>query len=396
MTKTTILQVIPELNTGGAELSAIEISQAVVQAGGRALVMTEGGRMEENLKAVGGEIIKHPIATKNPVRIYKNAKTMADLIKTENIHLIHARSRAPAWSAWLAARRTNCHFVTTYHGAYGNKEPFKNTYNRIMASGDIVIANSEYTANLIREQHKPDESRLRVIHRGVDVDKFNKNNISEERRQILLDQWAIQPGQRIVLQAARLTSWKGQETLIDAVALLKGKESLNNTVFIIAGDEQNRTEYKTMLLDKISEYGLTEHIRLTGHCSDIAAAFAVSFASVVASTGPEAFGRAAVESQALECPVIVTDIGAATETVISEKDADESQQTGWRIPPKNPEILARTLENLLNLNQKNRENMGARAQAHVAKNFSLHQMKFRTLEIYDELIGSNLSHLLIK
>ncbi len=396
MKKTTILQVIPELNTGGAELSAIEICQAVVEAGGRALVITQGGRMEDNLRDVGGEIIRHPIATKNPIKIYKNAKFIANLIKVENIDLVHARSRAPAWSAWLAARRTDCPFVTTYHGAYGNKEPFKNSYNRVMARGDVVIANSEYTANLVRQQHNPDESKLRVIHRGVDVDSFNKKNISAERRQALLDQWNIRPEQRIVLQAARLTSWKGQETLIDAAALLKGKECLKDTVFIIAGDEQNRAEYKEMLLNKISDYGLSDHIRLTGHCSDIAAAFAISYASVVASTEPEAFGRAAVESQALECPVIVTDIGAATETVISEKDADESLQTGWRIPPKNPEILAEALENLLQMNQESREKMGSRAQAHVAKSFSLSQMKFKTLTIYDELIGSNLSQLLIK
>lgn len=397
-TLTTILQVIPTLNTGGAELSTIEITAALTQAGARALVLTEGGRLEKDIIEAGGEIIRHPVATKNPFKIYRNASFIEKLIKTENINLVHARSRAPAWSAWMAARRTSTPFVTTYHGAYGNKEPFKNQYNRIMASGDITIANSEYTANLVREQHSPEESKLRVIHRGVDTDLFKRSNISEDRKSALMKQWEIQPGQKIILQTARLTGWKGQSVLIKAIAILKNKnpELLNDHVVILAGDDQGRNDYKQRLIALIKENNLTDIVRLPGHCADIAAALSISHLSVVASTAPEAFGRAAIEAQAMECPVIVTNIGAAVETVLSTPDVLEKQTTGWRIPPDNPEKLAEAIEYALQMDGRNRENLIARARHHVATNFSLELMRKKTLVIYDELIGSKLSQPLEK
>ncbi len=393
MHKTTILQVIPTLDTGGAELSTLEIADAVVRAGGRALVVSEGGRLEDQLRDIGGEIVLHPVASKNPLRIFKNAKWLAELIEKENVTLVHARSRAPAWSALMAARRAQRPFVTTYHGAYSNTGYLKNKYNSVMARGDIVIANSQYTANLIQKEHNPPIENVRVIHRGVDPDLYSYNEIGSVRLNALRQKWGVRPDQRIILKAARLTRWKGQDVLIDAIGMLKYTDALKNCIFILAGDAQGRDEYKKYLLDKISKLGLSSYIRLVGHCEDMPAAFAIAHTSVVASYEPEAFGRAAVEAQVSQCPVIVTNIGATDETVLASPDVTDEQITGWRIPPKNPEILAENLTKALSLDEENRSIIGQRARAHVINNFTLEQMRHKTLNVYDELIGSKLSHI---
>ena len=393
MLKTTILQVIPELQTGGAELSTLEITDAVVKAGGKALIITEGGRLENKIIQAGGEIIQMPVSTKNPIQIFKNARRIAKLAAEAQVDLIHARSRAPAWSAFMAARRTKLPFVTTYHGAYSNTGPLKNKYNSVMARGDIVIANSEYTADLIRKQHSPEEAKLRVIHRGVDPTLYSREYVSEERINKLRTKWGIQDEQQVILKAARLTKWKGQETLIEAAAKLAHIGLLENKVIILAGDAQGRDEYRTHLEQMILDHNLGKYIKLVGHCDDVQAAFALAHLTVVASNQPEAFGRAAVEAQVSGCPVIVTNIGATYETVLSSPKVPENQATGWKIPPSDPEKMAESLEQALNLSPESLKDMGLRAQEHVKKNFTLDLMRQKTLKIYDELIGSNLSHM---
>ncbi len=390
MTTITILQVIPRLDTGGAELATLEITEAIGSAGGRALVATEGGRMAEAITELGGTLIPFPASTKRPDQILRNAFHLSSLIVKEGVNLIHARSRAPAWSALLAARRTSCPFVTTYHGAYGNKGPFKNAYNSVMARGDVVIANSRFTANLIQERHNPPEGRVRVIYRGVDLNKFCPESIDTQRISRLRSAWGVGSNERIVLHAARLTGWKGQQVVIDAAALLADNAVLDQILFILAGDAQGRENYVNALEAQIRKLGLDNRVRLVGHCDDIAAAFAVADFAVVASTEPEAFGRAAAEAQAVGCPVIVSDLGAVPETVQAVQYVSPEETTGWRVPPGNAGALAQALTEAVNLSKPARLAMGARARAHVMRHFSLERMKIETLAIYDELIGSRL------
>ena len=230
----TILQIIPRLDTGGAERSAVEIADAVVRAGGRALVLAEPGRLAPEVVAAGGEFVEFPAATKNPLRMLANARAIERLIRQLGVDLVHARSRAPAWSALIAARRARVPFVTTYHGAYGETNAVKRYYNGVMARGDVVIANSRYTADLIAQRYGTPRERMEVIHRGVDCRQFDPARIAPERVSALRARWGVDPAARVILHAARLTAWKGQGVLIDAAAKLKAAGQLGDAV-VVAG-----------------------------------------------------------------------------------------------------------------------------------------------------------------
>lgn len=387
----TILQIVPELDTGGAELSTIEIAGAVVAAGGRAIVLSEGGRLVQRLRDTGAELQFFPAAAKNPVRLAWNAHRIADVIRRDGVDLIHARSRAPAWSAFIAARRTGIPFVTTYHGAYREGTALKRLYNGVMARGDRVIANSHYTADLIRMRYGTPSSRLRVIYRGLDEHYFDPALVTPQRVAELRAQWGIGEHERVVLQAARLTAWKGQTVLIEAARMLRAQERLGNAVIILAGGAQGRDAYTASLLRAIAAAGLEGSVRLVGHVDDIAAAFATAHVAVIASTEPEAFGRTAVEAQAMGAPVIATDIGAPPETVKSAPRTPAPEATGWLVPPAQPGRLAEAIAAALALTPEERAAMGARARAHVMSAFSLRTMKRQTLEVYDELLGTRLA-----
>lgn len=386
----TILQIIPELDTGGAELSTIEIAQAVASAGGRALVVSEGGRLASHLAEVGGELIFFPAATKNPLRMLYNGERLAMVIRKRNVDLVHARSRAPAWSALYAARKAGVPFVTTYHGAYNENGPFKKLYNSVMARSDIVIANSRYTANLVEQRYKTESNKIRIIYRGVDGKHYDPANVSDDDVAKLRSAWGVEAGRRIVLHPARLTGWKGQAVVIEAARLLKERGQLDDTVFVLAGDSQGRTRYLDQLREQISSSGLTDHIKLPGHVSDMRTAFASAHAAIVASIEPEAFGRTATEAQVMGCPVIATNIGAPPETVLSEPVVEASAATGWLIEPNSPETLARALSQALNLTPDKRDEVGKRAREHVLESFTLDLMKKQTLGVYDELLGTHM------
>jgi glycosyltransferase involved in cell wall biosynthesis len=387
MTTATILQIIPELDTGGAELSAVEIGEAVVRAGGRCLIATEGGRLEETARAQGAEIIRFPAATKNPLQMRANVGRLLEIVRREDVRLLHARSRAPAWSALWAARRSGLPFVTTYHGAYNEKGPVKRLYNSVMARGDRVIANSRYTAALIRSRYGTPDERLRVIYRGVDR-SFDLAQVSGERIKALRARWGVSDDCLVVLQAASLTGWKGQRVLIAAAAELARRGGLANVAVVLAGDPQGRTGYRETLEGEIAAQGLSDYVRLVGHETDMAAAFATAHVSVVASTEPEAFGRAGAEAQALGCPVIATRLGAPCETVLAEPDVAAAQVTGWLVAPGNAVELAAALAAALALTREERDAIGGRAIRNVAENFTLETMKRQTLQVYDELLDA--------
>lgn len=387
----TILQIIPRLDTGGAELATLEIAGAVVQAGGRALVATEGGRLEERIRAVGGEIVRYPAASKNPVRMWTNVGALARLVERENVDLLHARSRAPAWSALLAARRTKRPFVTTYHGAYAEFGLGKRFYNSVMARGDLVIANSTWTAELIRSRHGTPDDQIVVIPRGVDLDRFDPAAIPAARIAALRAQWGLPDRALIVLHAARLTGWKGQRVVIEAADRLAADGRLGDACVVLAGDAQGRDDYRRSLEEQIAAAGLAGRVRLVGHVDDVAAAYAAAHITVVASTEPEAFGRAAAEALAVGCPVIATELGAPPETVRAFPRVAADEVTGWLVPPGDAMALANAIAAGLALDAESRSAMGRRAMTDIRRRFTLAQMRLATLQVYDRLLGTRLA-----
>ncbi|MHA1164784.1 MAG: glycosyltransferase family 4 protein [Alphaproteobacteria bacterium] len=387
----TVLQIIPRLDTGGAELATVEIAEAVVRAGGRAFVFSEGGRMAGDIERAGATLIPFPAATKNPLAIIANAFRIARFIRECGVDVIHARSRAPAWSALMAARATGTTFVTTYHGAYGNRGPLKPLYNSVMARGDLVIANSAYTGKLVHDRHATPRARIRVIHRGVDLEKLDPSAVSDERLKALREKWGVGEGARIVLHPARLTGWKGQHDVIEAAAKLFTSDSDCRATFILAGDDQGRDAYVSALKQKIEQHELTEKVKLVGHCGDMAAAYAAAHVTLIASTEPEAFGRTSAEAQAMGCPVIVTRQGASPETLLTAARDGVDAATGWVVPVGAPAALANAIAEALSLSSRERKAMAARARKHVCEHFSSEQMKRQTLGVYDECLKSALA-----
>jgi glycosyltransferase involved in cell wall biosynthesis len=386
----TILQIIPRLDAGGAELSVVEIAAALTLAGARALVLAEPGRLTPKVAAAGGEVTAFPAGTKNPIRMLANARAILRLIEREGVDLVHARSRAPAWSALMAARRARIAFVTTYHGAYGETNALKRLYNGVMARGDIAIANSRYTAGLIAERHGTPRGRIEVIHRGVDEGVFDPRRVAHDAAAALRTRWDVALETPIILLAARLTSWKGQSVLIDAVARLSAAGHLGQAVAILAGDAQGRDDYVHALQSQISRHGLEGVVRLVGHVDDIAAAYLAAHVTVIASTEPEAFGRTVIEAAAMGCPVIATDIGAPPETVLAQPTVARDDMTGWLVPPGDAQALAQRIAEALTLPSADRAAIGARARAHVLAHFTVRGMQRRTLSVYDRLLGSSL------
>jgi glycosyltransferase involved in cell wall biosynthesis len=389
--RTTILQIIPELDAGGAELSVVEVAAAISRAGGRALVLAEpGGRLAGDVEAAGGEVRPFPAATKNPLRILWNAASLARLSAAEGVHLLHARSRAPAWSALLAAQRARLPFVTTYHGAYNETNAPKRAYNGVMARGDVVIANSLYTARLIVERYDTPPERITVIHRGVDAGTFDPSRVGADRIAALRANWGVGAGEPIILQAARLTRWKGQGVLINAIAKLHTRGALRNAVLVLAGDAQGRDAYEAELRAQATRLGLEPRVRFAGHVKDMPAAFATAQVAVIGSVEPEAFGRTAIEAAAVACPVIATNIGAPPETVLAQPAVTAQETTGWLVPPNDPEQLAAALAEALTLHPRDRAAMGSRARQHVLANFTTENLQRRTLAVYDRLLGTTM------
>jgi glycosyltransferase involved in cell wall biosynthesis len=388
----TILQIIPRLDTGGAELSTIEIAEAIVRAGGRALIATEGGRMADRITAVGGEILTMPVDSKNPATILANARRMAGLVRTRGVALLHARSRAPAWSALIAARRTGVPFVTTYHGIYGQKTPLKGWYNGVMARGDIVIANSHYTAEIVRSRHKVADEKLRVIPRCADLDRVSPDAVAPARIKAIRGAWGVATDARLVVLAARMTRWKGQLVAIEAASQVLRRPEYDDVIFVLAGDDQGRAAYRSELESRISELGLGGRIIIPGHSADMPAAFAAAALALVPSIEAEAFGRISVEAQAMGCPVIVSDSGALPETIVTPKDASSlGLVTGWTFRTGDAGELAARIASALSLPVGQGAAMAASAQRHVAAHFSKTGLQRATLSVYDELLGGRLA-----
>jgi glycosyltransferase involved in cell wall biosynthesis len=381
----TILQIIPGLDAGGAERTTVDIAEGLAEAGARALVATTGGRLIGEVQAKGGIWVPFPAATKNPLAMLMNIPKLVRLIREEKVDLVHARSRAPAWVALAAARAAGKGLVTTYHGAYNGRSAPKILYNSVMARGDVVIANSLFTADLIQKVHRIEPSRLRVIPRGTDFGMFSPDRIGPDRVERMRRSWLTAPDDRIVLLAGRLTHWKGQKVLIEAAHLLQDK-GYTDVVFILAGDPQGRDGYVAELDRMIAEKNLGSIVRRVGHVTDMPAALAASALVVVPSTEPEAFGRVAVEAQAMGVPVVVSNLGAVPETVLAPPQVKPEQRTGWRVEPGDARGLAEAIAHALDLRPSAREALATRARRHVEAHFSLDRMVGDTLDCYIALL----------
>ena len=378
----TILQVIPHLAAGGAERTAIEVTEALTAAGARSLVASKGGRLEAELVRAGGELIRiDNLPTKNPLAIHANAGVLAKIAADRKVSLIHARSRAPGWSALWAARRLKLPFVTTYHCVYSAKGPLKRLYNSVMARGDKVIANSDFTAAHIIAEHAFAKDRIVTIHRGVDIAKFSPDTVSHARRHALREAWKLgEPGDAAtILLPARLTGWKGHREAIRAGAILK-TQGVSGWRMIFAGDAQGREGYSHELAALIAANDLDDDVAMVGHCDDMPAAFALADIVIAPSNLPEAFGRVAAEAGAMGVPAVGSSIGAQGEIIVDG-------ETGLIVPPSDPEALATSIGRLLAMGSDGRRTMGQAALARVRERFTTSALQKATMAVYESLLG---------
>ena len=372
-----VLQVLPSLVTGGVERGTIEIDPGdrrgrVDCAGGQR--RRPPGVRRSSAPAAATSRCRWPAGI--PFDLAQRTAAWQALIRAEQVAIVHARSRAPAWSAWLACRRTGAHFVTTYHGTYNEDLPFKRRYNSVMARGERVIAASRFIADLIQRQHDTDPSRIRIIPRGVDPAVFDPGAVAGHRVARLALEWRLPDGASVVLLPGRLTSWKGQTVLIEALARLSGR----NVCCVLVGSDQGRRRYAAGLIRQAEALGVADRVRLVGECDDMPAALMLADVVVHASTQPEAFGRVVIEAQAMGRPVIASDLGGPIETV-------EHGVTGWRVPPGDAGALAAAIEMALALPAEERQALGCRARAAVLRGYTVGAMQAATLDVYREIMG---------
>ena len=376
----TLLQVVPELETGGAEQTTIDVSRAVIEAGGQALVATRGGRMAARLVCDGGRLAQMPVNAKNPLTVLGNAARLVELIRREGVSLVHARSRMPAFSALWAARVTDTPFVTTYHGIYSAGSGLKRWFNAVMTRGDVVIANSDYTRAHILEEHQVDPAKVVAIPRGVDLDRFSPTWVTPDRIEALRRDWDVPEDNRrtVFLAAGRLSRVKGQETVIEAARILRD-QGRTDFLVLIAGDDQGRAGYREALETAIADAGLQQLVGLVGHCDDMPAAYLLADVALAARTTPEAFGRTAVEPQVMGRPVIASDCGAQSETVLDGA-------TGWLVPPGEAKAWAEAMIRAMDLGPGKRLEMGEAGMNRARQLYRNEAMCAATLAVYERVL----------
>lgn len=375
--KIVVLQVLPELGQGGVELGTIEIASELQKRGIENYVASEGGRMEYNLERIKVKHFTLPLKTKNIFKMYLNSLRLARIIKKYGITIVHARSRAPAWSAYWAAKRCGVHFMTTFHGTYGlGPWGIKKFYNKIMTYGERVIAISNHIKQHILKNYKTDESKIRLIHRCVNMENFNVETTSAERMIKYLEDNNIPEDKPIVTLIGRLTNWKGQKLLIEALHLIDNEDFF----CVIIGDDQGRKKYSSELRKMIANYNMTDRFLFIRNVKDIPAAMMVSDVVLSTSIEPEAFGRIAIEGQAMGRVVVASNIGGSVETVIDGV-------TGRLYESTSAKALAEAIDWALHLSTDEREKIGAAGIKNVKEHFTKQIMCDKTIEVYKELIN---------
>lgn len=370
-----IIQIIPELGPGGAEQGCIDIAGEIVKSGSTAIVISNGGARVHELARLGATHITLPVHSKNPITMWKNIKRIRKIINDHKADIVHVRSRAPAWSAMIACCHTAARYMSTCHAPYNFHNKTKQIYNSAITKGERVIAISNYVADYLLRNYKVDHRNIRVIHRGIPLEKFHPMMVKPAHLIKMTENWRLPDGCSVVMMPGRLTRWKGHDVLIEAMA----KINRPDVICVLIGSDQGRTEYRKELEEKIELYGLGGRVRIIDHCDDMPAAYMLSTVVVSASTDPEGFGRIPVEAQAMGRPIIATDHGGAQETILRG-------QTGWLVPPKDSEALSHAIQEVLSLTPVQRSNLATRAMMHVATNFSKEKMADATLNVYAELL----------
>lgn len=376
-----VLQIIPSLDAGGAERGCLDIAGAVHRQGGRALVASQGGRMAAELASLGGELIVLPAASKNPLVMLANALRFVQIIRVQNVDLVHARSRAPAWSGWIAARLTGVAFVTTFHGFYSAQNVFKRFYNSVMLRGVRVIAGSHFMASHIHATYHASTDHIAVIARGIDVLHFDPNTVNPERVAALRQEWKIPDRAQIALLPARLTRWKGQLLFVEALAALNRRDVIG----VLCGDAQGRDGYEQEIWALARRLGIAEQLRVTGNVADMPAAYCAAHIAVSASSDAEAFGRVPVEAMAMGCAIVAADHGGAVETL---RPCGGGPAFGKLFAPGDTAALTAVLAQALAEPRGGGPEYSAAARAHVLANYSTSSMCAQTLALYrDVLVG---------
>lgn len=387
MTKDTILQILPSLTSGGIERGVVEVNNYLVKKGYNSIVLSSGGKMVYQIKQGGGKHITLDVATKNPFKMWKNIKKIEKIIKDNNVSVVDVKSRAPAWSVYFACKRTKCPLISSIHGNYSISHfpisYFKKFYNSSMLRGNYIVCVSNYVKDYAFENYKIfrdkfAKNKVKIIHRGVDINVFNPALESKERIVRLINNMNLPDNKSIILLPGRLTEWKGQIYFMDILAKIKNK----NFLCLIVGDSKGHERYRNRLKEKIKELKLDEVVRLENHISDMTALYMISDIVVSSSIRGEAFGRIIPEAQAMERMVIGTAIGGSLETVIDKK-------TGWLINLEDKEKFAETIDMLLDMPINTRIEIGKRAREHIVNNFTVDKMCEKTVTLYEEAIKNS-------
>ncbi len=371
-----VLQIIPQLDAGGAEVGCLAIAKSLVVHGHHAVIATHNGRMIDQAKQFGVEIFSLPVHSKSPWKMWRNAKALKQFIRDHNIHLLHTRSRAPAWSAYWAAQATDIPCVSTYHGAYGQQNMLKRLYNGIMTKADTIIAPSQFIADHIIQYYPESRTKVQVIPRGIDLDQFQPPD-----QQALLAQkqaWGLHDNHRIILLPARFTRLKGHAVCIAAAQLIRPFLQAHQAKILFVG-QANKPHYLAELRKAVEKARLNDIITFHDHCSQLQLAYAISSLVLACSTEPESFGRTAVEAQAMGCLVIATNHGGSRETV-------KNGETGWLIPPSDPDALAQSIKHALSISPDKAKSMRKEATAWARAQFDQAQMIAKTIAIYQNLL----------
>ena len=381
-TKINVLQVIPKLGYGGAETGCYDIAHYLAEQNCGSYIATSGGELLKFIKKNKVKVFKLPVHSKNPLIIILNTIIISFLILFKKINIVHARSRAPAWSCYLACLITNTIFVTTFHGTYNYKSKLKKIYNSIMLRSKLTIAGSNFIFGHINDNYNEyldKNKKLRVIFRGINIDYFNSKNISILKQEKLKKEWRIDPNKFIILMPGRLTYWKGQEKFIEALNILIEDYNFTNFHAVLLGSDQGRKVYSKKLFSLVERYSLSKKISFVNHCAEMPLAYSLADVVVSASIEPEAFGRVAVESQSMGKPIIASNIGGSKETVLNKK-------TGFLYKYDDPRELAKSLNTVIQLSQEELKLMGNEGRKNVAKKFDVELMCDSNLREYKKLI----------
>ena len=378
-----VLQVIPKLGYGGAETGCYDIAHYLPENNCKSFIVTSGGELLKFVDRKKVKIFRLPVQSKNPLIILVNAFILIGIILIYNISLVHARSRAPAWSCLLATKITRRKFVTTFHGTYNFKSNIKKIYNSVMIRADLIIAGSNFIFSHIKKNYSnylTDKKKLMVIFRGINVDYFDPTTKLETDEKKLLKKWDIQKDKKIILLPGRLTTWKGQEVFIDAINLVNIDLGYEAFYAVILGSDQGRDLYKKKLIRLSEQYRLSKQIRFIDNCKDMALAYKVSDIIISASTEPEAFGRVAVEAQSMQKPIIASNIGGSNETIIDEK-------TGFLYEVGNARSLSNKILKTLNMDETLLKSIGNEGRKNIVEKFNVEKMCFSTYSEYKRLLN---------